>query len=170
MKKYCTAIIPVLVIAIILVSGCTLPTTNNTTTTTGAAHDAFLARYVNETRDYYLFTDYKLNAWDVTWHNATTVNVVFVVQNTTTGTTENANRTIMRFPSISDATAYFNSLNQTGYVLSSNIYTGGIYLRAAGHSPTVYKVYQKGTGLNNTLEDLQQLDDLVITTKYIRLS
>jgi hypothetical protein len=169
MKKY-TAIIAALVIAVILVSGCTLPTTNNTTTTTGAGHDAFLERYVNETRTYFLSKDYNLKAWDVSWHNATTVNVVFVLQNKSTGTTDNVNRTIMRFPSTSDATAYFNSLNRTGYVLSENIYTEGAYLIATGHSPTIYKVYDKGTYLNNTLETIAQTDDLVATTKYIKIS
>lgn len=92
------------------------------------------------------------------------MNVVLVLQNKTTGITDNTNRTIMYFKSTSNATAYFNSLNRTGYVLAETFYSDGPYQNIVGHKPSVYKMYEKDFGTK--LNTIAQLDDLVFIEEY----
>jgi hypothetical protein len=171
MKKY-PIIIPALVIAIILVSGCTAPANNTTTQTAGAAgqsHDAFLEKYVNETYRFFSSqSDQDLWAWDVTWHNATTVNVIFVLQNKTAEYADSNNRTIIHFNSTSDATAYFNNLNRTGYVLAATFYSDGPYQNTVGHKPAVYKMYEKDIGTK--IYTITLMDDVVFIDEITQIS
>ncbi len=148
MKRYfLSAITAAIVVSLVLVSGCTLSTANNTanqtsTPSTAESHDAFLEKFVYRLHQY-TQRNYNLKAWDENWLNSTTVRLLYTVNLKFTNTVVNQNATIMHFKSTDDATAYFNSLNKTGYTLDENIYHGGIYQDVTGHAPIPYIKYVK---------------------------
>ena len=161
-----------LLVSVVVVTGCTTNTTNQTTTSTPsttASHDAFLEKEVDQ---YYNNTqkddNYTLKAWDVKWLNSTMVNVIFTTQNKTSQEIISENRTIMHFESTDDATAYFNNLNMTGYILYENIYTGGVYQDVTGHIPVPYKVYAKEISTQQS-SWRKLLGDIVITEEITLL-
>jgi hypothetical protein len=153
MKNFtAVGVMATLLAMVIVAAGCTTTTTNQTSTftpsttaaTSAASRDAFLEKYVNQLynnvqKDY----RYTLKAWDVNWLNSTTVHVVLTFENKTSQEVVNENMTIMHFKSTDDATAYFNSLNKTGFTLYRNIYKGGVYQDVTGHAPVPYKQYLK---------------------------
>ena len=91
--------------------------------------------------------------------------LLYTVENKTSRAVVNQNATIMHFKSTDDATAYFNSLNMTGYTLYENIYPGGIYQDITGHAPVPYKYYVKEetsarrTSYQILLEDIVMVGD-----------
>jgi hypothetical protein len=142
-------LIALIVAGAVLVAGCTSPLSNNTSPTPSTAtsqtseqHDAFLVQFVSS-----LYGEFKnnttVNLWDVKWRNNTTVNVV-VRYNLTTSTSVTDNQTIIRFQTIDDATNYVQSLNKSGYVLTTNVTS----LQARAHQlvagqPTMHQEYTK---------------------------
>jgi flagellar basal body-associated protein FliL len=148
-KPYWVLLIALIVAGAVLVAGCASPLSNNTSPTPSTAtpqtseqHDAFLAQFVSS-----LYGEFKnnttVNLWDVKWRNNTTVNVV-VRYNLTTSTSVTDNQTIIRFQTIDDATNYVQSLNKSGYVLTTNVTS----LQARAHQlvagqPTMHQEYTK---------------------------
>ena len=153
----------------VFIAGCTSSTNN----TSAGQHDAFLEKYLAAYQ-----TEVKgnatFNAWEVTWVNSTAATVHFTFGNSAGNRTASTNVSMVRFQSVPEATSYVNGLGKTGYALNSAAYDASnatdessAYVQAAGHAPTVYKLYEGTTGellLNATIHTIEQLDDLVVTT------
>jgi outer membrane murein-binding lipoprotein Lpp len=148
--KSITAIIVLsLVVASLLVSGCT-NSTNNTNQTPSAAtqHDAFLEHYLAADQNLsYADKNYSYKAWEVTWINSTSARLEDTYLNTSRNTTTNEVATYIIFPTTQDATNYLNGMNKTAYSLASTVFpSGGLYPKITGHAPQVYKLYQWNEG------------------------
>ena len=179
MKLQVVSILAIIsLIAAVFVAGCTSPTSNTSPTPSGAAGQrAFLEKYLTAYQDVSK-QNATVNAWKVTWVNNSVANLRFILgntgQNSSEGTNANVstNASIMHFASAQDATSYVNSLNKTGYDLSSTSYdasnatdVASAYAQAVGHAPTIDKVYEGG-GTNESVSSAQyrtieQVDDLV---------
>jgi hypothetical protein len=154
-----------LLVSVVVAAGCITTTTNQTSTSTSssaASHDAFLEQYMSQYHNTTLENaNYTLKTWDVKWLNGTTVNLVWTTVNSTSQEVIRGNETIMHFKSTDDATAYFNSLNTTGYTLSETIYPGGAYQDLTGHAPVPYKAYVKDVNVKQSIW-LFLLGDVVV--------
>lgn len=160
-----------LVVASILVSGCTTSITNQTpsanTTSSTATHDAFLEKYLAAYKNTSSTGNFSQKAWQLTWVNSTSAHLNQMVLNKTTNVTWNSVSTIMVFPTTQEATNYLNAMNKTGYGLASTEYpSAGAYQLATGHAPQVFKDYEKNVGNpSNTSEytryRIQQLDNII---------
>lgn len=171
-----------LVVASLLVSGCTTSTTSSanltpSTTPSTTTHDAFLENYLAEYKNQ---TDMNLSvkAWELTWLDSTSARLELTTLNKTTNVTVNAVQTFIVFPMTLDATNYLNAMNKTAFSLTSTGYERGsreTYLKALDHAPQVYKEYvdSEGSPLNLSeykLHRIEQADNLVIVTTQKVLS
>ena len=114
--KSITAIVALLlVVASLLVAGCTSNNTNNTNqspTPSTATHDAFLENYLAGIKNVsYADKGLSYKAWEVTWINNTSARLEDTSLNKTTNTTVNEVATFTIFPTAQDATNYLNTLN-----------------------------------------------------------
>src|SRR5664280_573802 len=114
-----------LVVASLLVAGCTSsPTsnTNQTPTASTATHDAFLENYLAGGKNVsYADKGISYKAWEVTWINSTSASLEDTYLNKTTNATYNEVATYTVFPTTQDATNYLNSMNKTAYSLASTV-------------------------------------------------
>jgi len=117
-------------------------------------------------------------AWNVTWPNSTTAQIQISKYNRVANITSDGKMTYVRFPSTTAATEYLNghsaaySLNRTQYNRSkdSTLFFGpttfASYEAAAGHPPSVYKVYQKTpepiTYYRSHTLRITQFDDVIL--------
>lgn len=116
-------------------------------------------------------------AWNVTWPNSTTAQIQISKYNRVANVTSDGNMTYIRFPSTAAATEYLNGhsagyfLNRTQYNRSkdSTLFFGpsaiASYEAAAGHPPSVYKVYQKtleNTFYSSHISRVTQFDDVIL--------
>ena len=167
-KSYWALFLALIMVGAVLVAGCTSPLSNNTSPTPSTAtsqpseqQDAFLSQFVSS-----LYGEFKNNttvsSWDVKWQNGTTVNVE-LQYNLTATTSVNDNQTIIRFKAIDDATNYVQSLNKSGYVLTTNVTSlqAKAYQLVARHPPTVYQEYTKIAILNPAYSTIKQIDNIV---------
>jgi hypothetical protein len=168
-----------LVVASLVVSGCTVSTTSNTTPTPSATpstatHDAFLEKFLAEFKSRaYADEDYSIKAWDLTWINSTSARLEMAMEENTT-TSSNTINTIMiftAFPTTQDATNHLNTMNKTGYSLvsteCSNGSNGGAYQDATGHAAQTCKDYKRTEGDSSSFSTyreyhIYQLDNLII--------
>jgi len=147
--KSITAItVLLLVVASLLVAGCTSSTTNQTPTLSTATHDAFLENYLAGIKNVsYADKGLSYKAWEVTWINNTSARLEDTSLNKTTNTTVNEVATFTIFPTAQDATNYLNTLNKTAYSLASTDASSAKgYQNVTGHAPQVYKAYQWNEG------------------------
>ena len=151
-----------LVVAALLVAGCTTSTTNTTNQTPRASatpststHDAFLEKMLAEAEtNTHSSKDMELKAWELTWINDTSARVQYTALNKSINTTYAADVTYIVFPTSQDATQYLNAMNKTEYSLASSIYPSvGAYKNATGHAPKIYKQYEWSEG---SILDLSQ--------------
>jgi hypothetical protein len=116
-------------------------------------------------------------AWNVTWPNSTTVQIQISKYNRVANVTSDGNMTYIRFPSTAAATEFLNG-HRAGYLLNRTQYnrskdstlffgptTFASYQAAAGHPPSVYRVYQET--LENTYYRIHtfritQFDDVIL--------
>jgi hypothetical protein len=172
-----------LVVASLLVAGCTTSTTSNTNqtpsaTSSTATHDAFLVKFIDAFKNrVYSDKNYSIKAWDLTWINGTSARVELTMQGNTTTTanyTANMVITCTAFPTSQDATNHLNTMNKTGYSLvtsqcsnSSSSASGGAYQDASGHAPQICKDYERSEGNSSSISEyreyhIYQLDNLII--------
>jgi outer membrane lipoprotein-sorting protein len=168
-----------LVVASLLVSGCTTSTTSNTNQTPSAStatHDAFLEKYLGVFKNQtYSDKNQTVKAYEVSWTNSTSAREELTTLNKTTNRTVNGVFTDMIFPTTQDATQYLNGMNKTAYSLGSTQYSsGGAYQKTTGHAPTVYKYYEWNEGNPFNISEykqhaIQQLDNIIIisTGKFL---
>ena len=183
--KPTTAIIVLsLVVASLLVSGCTTSTTNqtlgaNVTLGTTTQHvnstsagflEKNIATYKNESSD----GNWSVTAWEVTWINSTSARIQEAFLNNSSGVTESWEETVTVFPTSQDATNFVNATNKTAYSLASTEYgSEGAYLTVTGHAPQICKEYawNEGNPLNisdHKLHQISQRDNVVwISTKKV---
>jgi hypothetical protein len=167
-KSYWALFLALIMVGAALVAGCTSPLSNSTSPTPSTAtsqsseqQDAFLSQFVSS-----LYGEFKNNttvsSWDVKWQNGTTVNVQ-LTYNLTASTSVKDNQTIIRFKTIDDATNYVQSLNTSGYVLTTNVTSlqAKAYQLVARHPPTVYQEYTKIAILNPAYSTIKQIDNIV---------
>jgi outer membrane murein-binding lipoprotein Lpp len=176
MIKKLLAIIVLVMVTSLSIAGCT--TTNNTTQTSSATptaaaqHDALLEKFVNAMKqDVYGNASNKIQAWDVTWNNGTSVTILETAKESSAGfnTTISGNSTMMSFRTTQDATNYLNAFDKTNYSLTSTDYandsTSHIYYNATGYYPSVYKEYSytEGSILSGSakLHYLTQYDNII---------
>ncbi len=161
-----------LVVASLLVAGCTTNTTSNTNqtpTSSAATNDAFLERYLAEDKNVsYANTNLSHKAWELTWINSTSARLEYTFFNKTANISfKPPPETYIVFPTTQDATNYLNAMNKTAYSLISTQYiSGGAYQKLTGHTPTVYKEYKWNEGNVNilseyTAHEIAQLDNLI---------
>jgi len=171
-----------LVVASLLVAGCTTSTTSNTNqspsaTPSTATNNATLENYfvIHKNRTYEN-KNFSVKAWEVTWTNSTSARLEYTLLNKTTNRTASDISTLMIFPTTQDATTYLNAMNKTAYNLASTIYPSeGTYLNVTGHAPTVYKQYVWNEGneyviSQYTYHEISQLDNIIITSTAKTLS
>jgi hypothetical protein len=176
--KPITAIIVLsLVVASLLVAGCTTSTTNQTptasTTPSTATHDAFLDKFLGafKTRSE-ADKNFSTKAWEVTWSSSTSARLEWTVETTSsTNHTANTVMQVTKFSTSQDATNYLNAMNKTDYSLASNICSGGssggAYQDVTGHAPQICKDYKRSEGDPNSFTEYReyhifQLDNLII--------
>ncbi len=182
--KPITAIIVLsLVVASLLIAGCTTSTTSNTASQTPSVsatpytgtHDAFLEKMLESFKNRtYSDKNYSIMAWGVTWINSTSARVnISMEDNTTTSTniTLNYVMTFTAFPTTQDATNYLNAMNTTAYKLTStqclNSTSGGAFKDATGHDPQICKDYERTEGSSSNISEYRlyhifQTDNLII--------
>ena len=170
MEKKLLVIFAIVIVASLSVAGCTTTsnTTNNTNqTTSAAAHNATLEKYLAAYKSVYSSdTNESLQAWQLTWINSTSANLLETVLNKTTNVTDAWVETIMLFPTTQDATNYVNAMNLTAYSLASTeSQSGGLYQNVTGHAPQIYKQYEYSEGSvllgDYKLHEILQLDNIV---------
>ena len=145
-KPITAIVVLLLVVASLLVSGCTTQTdniaTNQTpsTTTSTATHDAFLEKYLAAYKNTsYANKNTSIKAWEVTWINSTSARLEWTVFGNSTNGTYNYQETYLVFPTTQDATNYLNATNKTAYSLVNTIYpSGGAYRNLTGNAPQIY--------------------------------
>src|SRR5664279_5069158 len=122
-KPITAIVVLLLVVASLLVSGCTTQTdniaTNQTpsTTTSTATHDAFLEKYLAAYKNTsYANKNTSIKAWEVTWINSTSARLEWTVFGNSTNGTYNYQETYLVFPTTQDATNYLNATNKTAYL------------------------------------------------------
>lgn len=139
-----------LLVASLLVSGCT------TDTSTTTQHDALLEDYIAALQPIIFAattgSDYDIKAYEVTWLNSTSARLEYTVENPS-DITINMVGIFDVFPTTQEATAYLNALNKTNYSLTFNTCTGTApadyhnlfllaYKNAAENDPQVCKDYE----------------------------
>ncbi len=153
-------------------AGCTSPISNPTPSPSASEattqHNATLESYLNSYRQN-VTAEYTVKAWEVTWKNNTAATVEYSYI-TTTANASNVSITgkedFTIFTSTGAATAYFDSINKTGYSLYSTTYErGGAYETYFGHPPSIFKDYRK-TDVQSISSakrsDIGQLDNIVV--------
>jgi hypothetical protein len=160
-KSITAIIVLLLVVASLLVSGCTTSTTSNTNQTPSAStatHDAFLEKFLSAFNDtQYSNKSRQIKAYELEWINSTSARLqytfVWKPSNYTNYTTA-YDTTYTVFPTSQDATNYVNAINKTNYSLASTVYTdwaGGLaYKNATGHAPQSFKAYQQNVGFSES--------------------
>jgi len=181
-KSIAVMAVLVLIVASILMAGCTISTTNNTNQTPSATpntatHDAFLEKYLATYKNTsYANKNTSVKAWEVTWINSTSARLRWTVFAKSTNGTYNYQETYLVFPTTQDATNYLTAFNKTAYSLVNTIYpSGGAYQNFTGHAPQIYKLYQwnEGNPINiseYTYHQISQIDNIIIVTTGKQLS
>jgi hypothetical protein len=182
-KPITAIVVLLLVVASLLVSGCTTQTDNTATnqtpitTTSTATHDAFLEKYLAAYKNTsYANKNTSIKAWEVTWINSTSARLEWTVFGNSTNGTYNYQETYLVFPTTQDATNYLNATKKTAYSLVNTIYpSGGAYRNLTGNAPQIYKLYQwnEGNPINISeymYHQISQLDNIVIVTTGKQLS
>jgi len=187
MKSKLTAItILSLVIASLLVAGCTTSTTSNTNQTPSATpsiatHDAFLEKYLTEYKNRtYTNENLSMKAFEVTWINSTSASLQKTYFNKSQNLTWSNAETLIVFPTTQDATNYLKAVNKTAYSLVNTSYpVEGTYQNVTGHTPEIYReyVWREGVPLEGAPLNISeykhhtifQLDNLVriVTAKLL---
>jgi hypothetical protein len=150
--KSITAIaVLLLVVASLLVAGCTSSNTNTNNQTPNAStatHDAALESYLaGGKNESYAQKNSEVKAFEITWINSTTARLEITTLNKSTNATINEASTYTIFPTTQEATNYLNALNKTAYSLASTTYpSSGVYKNITGHAPQTYKYYQWNEG------------------------
>jgi hypothetical protein len=179
--KSITAIaVLLLVVASLLVAGCTTSTTSNTNQTPSATpstatHDAFLENFTAAFKNrVYSDKNYSIKAWELTWINSTSARLEMTMKGNTTTSANNTLNMIMTFtafPTSQDATDHLNTMNKTAYSLTSsqcsNSSSGGAYQDATGHAPQICKDYERSEGNPNSVSEykeyhIYQIDNLIM--------
>jgi outer membrane murein-binding lipoprotein Lpp len=174
LKPITTIVVLSLVVASLLVAGCTTSTTSNTNntpsaTTSTATHNATLEKYLSTYKNAsYAEKNFSVKAWEVTWINSTSANLEYAFLNKTVNRTVSHVVTWTVFPTTQDATNYLNAMNKTAYSLSSTTYEGVIYKNVTGHAPAVYKDYVWNEGNPFSISEyknheISQLDNIIVT-------
>jgi hypothetical protein len=157
LKPIAAITVLLLVVASLLVAGCTTSTTSNTNqspsaTTSTATHDAFLENYITADKNY--TSNYgNLTSWKITWINSTSARVEWIAVNKTENQTMSSTitDTYILFPTTQDATKYLNAMNKTGYNLTTSNYSyNPPYKTVTGSDPAVFKLYTQTAQLQNT--------------------
>jgi outer membrane biogenesis lipoprotein LolB len=104
-KPITAIVVLLLVVASLLVSGCTTQTDNTATnqtpitTTSTATHDAFLEKYLAAYKNTsYANKNTSIKAWEVTWINSTSARLEWTVFGNSTNGTYNYQETYLVFP------------------------------------------------------------------------
>ncbi len=176
-RKLMVAIIIIAFVSL-SVSGCTSPVSNPSPSSPGATtqHNATLASYL----DFYkqnTSANSTITAWEVTWKNNTAATVEYSYI-TATANASNVSVTgkedFTIFASTGAATAYFDSINKTGYSLYSTTYErGGAYETYFGHPPSIFKDYRKNDVQSTSSakrSDIGQLDNIVVIANISTLA
>jgi hypothetical protein len=171
--KPITAIIVLsLVVASLLVAGCTTSTTSNTNQTPSTAtqtpsatpstatQDAFLGKYLTAFENRTRASGMNFTAWKVTWINGTSARLEFSARENTSSA--NAVVILTKFPTTQDATNHLNTMNKTGFSLTDTQCGSSesemAYQDAAGHALQVCKTYEYGDF------GISQFDNLILET------
>ncbi len=156
-----------IVLTALAAGGCTSPLTKPSPSASPTTlHDAALENYLNALQQVEQ-QNYTIKAWNVSWKNDTTAELAFIAQKQTSlsNTSISTKVELIHFASPDAATEYINSLNKTGYSLSSTVYQqGGAYDKARGHAPTVFKEYQRNSDeafFSVSVDKIAQYDDIV---------
>src|SRR5665647_1227479 len=106
LKPIAAITVLLLVVASLLVAGCTTSTTSNTNqspsaTTSTATHDAFLENYITADKNY--TSNYgNLTSWKITWINSTSARVEWMAVNKTENQTMSSTCLLYTSPSPRD--------------------------------------------------------------------
>jgi hypothetical protein len=168
-----------LVVAALLVSGCTTSTTNQTPSASTATHDAFLDKFLAAYKDtQYANNSRQIKAWQLDWINSTSARLQYTFvwkPSNYTNATEAHDITFMVFPTSQDATQYLNAMNKTDYSLASTQYidspSGLAYQNVTGHAPQIFKGYWLDVGYLEA-KQIVQIDNIINvgTAKTLNLS
>jgi outer membrane PBP1 activator LpoA protein len=185
-KPIAAIIVLLLVVASLLVSGCTVEFPKAPLPTPPPKPDSQLTQYIeayHQTMEELHPTN--LSVFRVAWRNSTTAQIqtaftyIRLLPNTTSDT-ESENATIIKFRYADEATRYVYA-HTTGYFLSSTTYPQndtGLYppVRAyevanhleSGNGPSVYAYYRgvEGTSINGTGRHIEQVGEYLWFVDY----
>jgi hypothetical protein len=180
--KLITAIaVLLLMVASLLVSGCTTSSDNtatNQTPSSTATHDALLEKFLTTYKNLeYANKSKQYTAWELEWTNSTSARLQDsqIIKNTTYGD----DSTYMVFPTSQDATKYLNAMNKTAYSIDTTNYRDSpnavAYQNATGKAPQTFKryVWNEGNPFNISEyknHQILQTDNLIVlyTGKILR--
>jgi hypothetical protein len=156
MTKKLLAIVVLVIVASLSIVGCTSNTNTPSTSPTPQAHDPTLEKlidaYKQETNGNQSTT---ISAWNVTWNNATSANILFTFETSGNGSfgltaTVSVNDTVRSFPTTQDATSFLTAFDKANYSFRNTDYTSdptsNAYYNATGHYPSVYRAYSYTEG------------------------
>jgi len=150
----------------VVVAGCTAPNTapmSPSPSPTAEQHDPLLENYVDSLH-VALGQGTTLSGWQVNWKNNSAVNVQVQKEDAVLNRNVTENQTITRFSSVDEATRYVDSLNKTGYVVTTNVTSveTRLYQGITGAAPTVYRDYVQIKLLGPTYNNIKQINDIVV--------
>ena len=181
MKPITAIIVLSLVVAALLISGCTSSTSNSnnqtpSTTPSTGTHDVFLDGYLAALKNFtYSNSSISVKAWDAEKINSTSAHVQRAYLVKSTNATWSYDENILIFPTSQDATNYLNAINKTAYRLASTQYPSeGAYLTATGHAPQIYKQYVWNEGNPYNISEytghaITQIDNIIATDTFKRV-
>lgn len=177
-RRIALSFVSIIILASVFISGCTSQSNQTSTSTTSAVNQTSTsaATAVNQTLNTMVEKAHDILAenstavpfWKVTWIDANTVKVDATIEQynasadaTTHG---NANYTIKRFNTVSDAANYLKS-RVSGYKLySSASPNDSAYIRATGHKPSTYELWMK---INENRRDYVDLSSVTQTDHFV---
>lgn len=169
-EKTGIGLIALLLVATVLVAGCTTNTKTNTSTSnnftsTDRGQSPFLTAYVNALHDDVAERaaqqNMTLKIWAPQWAGGF-VKIRYELSNSSLNSSNNM--TLLQFQSIDDASAFVKNKSSTYTLLNAKYESGSAYERVTGNKPETYVAYSE-SGLSTSSQsityNLIQLDNLV---------
>jgi hypothetical protein len=170
-ERTAVALTTFVLIAVVIIAGCTLNTTTNTSssinnTSTNQGQSRFLSAFVNAYHDDIVQKaaeqNMTLQIWAPHWAGGL-VKIQYELSNSSLNSSYNT--TLLQFKTVADAAAFIKNKSATYALLAIEYENGSAYERVAGHKPTIYIEYRKSgssTSTENVTYNLVQIDNMVV--------
>jgi hypothetical protein len=170
-ERTAVALATLVLIAVVIVAGCTTNKTTNTSssinnTSTNQGQSRFLSAFVNAYHDDIVQKaaeqNMTLQTWTPHWAGGL-VKIQYELSNSSLHSSYNT--TLLQFKTVDDASAFIKNKSATYALLDTEYENGSAYERVAGHKPTTYVEYKlsgSSTSTENVTYNLVQIDNMVV--------